>query len=215
MPRPRVMMIGLDGFEQGIADRLIAEGRLPAMRRLRERGTHVQLDHGAAKRTGLAWEHVASGLSAEDAGRWSAVDFDPARYRAIQRPAITRPFAAGLDRRVVVFDPPYFDLKRARGIRGMVSWGAHDPGVAQAARPESLIGEMASRFGPYPAEQWIYGFVWPSVERTHAMGESLVRAVEVRADIAEWLFAKRLPDWELGSMVVSEYHSAVEALWHG
>jgi predicted AlkP superfamily phosphohydrolase/phosphomutase len=215
MTGPRLMMIGLDGFEQKIAERLLAEGRLPALRRLRESCAHVQLDHGPAKRTGLAWEHVASGLSPEDAGRWSAIDFDPATYKVVQRPTLTRPFAAGLGRRTIVFDPPYFGLGEAEEVGGLVSWGAHDPGVAQSARPAGLIAEMESRFGPYPAMPWVYGFVWPSPERTRKMGEDLARAVDLRADIALWLFAERLPDWELGFMVVSEYHSAIEALWHG
>jgi hypothetical protein len=29
------------------------------------------------------------------------------------------------------------------------------------------------------------------------------------------MFAERLPDWELGLLVIAEYHSAVEGLWHG
>jgi predicted AlkP superfamily phosphohydrolase/phosphomutase len=126
-----------------------------------------------------------------------------------------KPFAAGLKRRIVVFDPPYFSLDDASEVQGLVSWGAHDPGVARSARPKSLLAEMESRFGPYPAAQWIYGFVWPSADRTREIGEALVRAVGNRADMAEWLFAERLPDWDLGFMVVSEYHSGVEALWHG
>jgi hypothetical protein len=213
--RERVMMIGLDGFELSIAERMMAEGRLPAMRRLRERGANMLLDHGAARRTGLAWEHVSSGLSPDDARRWSAASFDPLAYRSTQRPAVTTPFPAALDCRTVVFDAPYFDLRRAPEVRGLVNWGAHDPGVPRNARPEGLSAETESRFGPYPAQEWIYGFVWPSVERTRLMADALVRAVRLRSEIAEWMFAERLADWDLGLLVIAEYHSAVEALWHG
>lgn len=215
MTTPRLMMIGLDGFESSIAERLMAEGRLPALKHLRETGAMVALDHGAAKRTGLAWEHVASGLSPESGKRWSAVDFDPATYEVLQRPTRMTPFVAGIGRRTVAFDPPYFNLAEVADARGLVNWGAHDPGVPEASRPDGLGEEIASRFGPYPAKPWIYGFVWPSAERARRMGEDLIRAVELRSDIAAWLFAERLPDWELGFMVVSEYHSAIEGLWHG
>jgi predicted AlkP superfamily phosphohydrolase/phosphomutase len=215
MTKPRVMMIGLDGFELSIAERLMAEGRLPAMARLRERGAAMLLDHGAARRTGLAWEHVSSGLSPDDARRWSAAEFDPAAYSATQRPAAFIPFPAALESRTTVFDAPYFDLARAPSVEGLVNWGAHDPGVERNARPPGLAGEIEARFGPYPATQWIYGFVWPSPERTSAMAGDLARAVRVRSDIAQWMFAERLPDWELGLLVIAEYHSAVEALWHG
>jgi len=214
MPR-RVLMIGLDGFELSVAERLMAEGRLPGFARLQEHAARVLLDHGPAKRSGLAWEHVSSGLSPEDAGRWAAVHFDGESYRARQRPALTTPFPALLDRRCLVFDTPYFDLSKAQNTCGLVSWGAHDPGVPRQARPEELDAEIRSRFGPYPAQPWIYGFTWPSPERAEAMARDLIRAAELRAEVTEWLFGERIPDWDLAIVTVSEFHSAIEALWHG
>lgn len=215
MTKPRVMMIGLDGFELSIAERLIAEGRLPALERVTKASARFLLEHGPAKRTGLAWEHVSSGLSPEDAGRWAATAFDPATYEIRQFPAATEPFPAALDRRCVVFDPPYFDLAKAPKVEGITNWGAHDPGVPLMARPASIIDEMERRFGGYPGRGWIYGFTWPSAARSRKMAEALEQALDVRAAAAEWLFGERLPDWELGIMVVSEFHSSIEAFWHG
>ena len=63
MARPRVLAIGLDGLELTLVERLIAEGEMPALAELRRRAARFRLDHGSAQRTGLAWEHVASGLS--------------------------------------------------------------------------------------------------------------------------------------------------------
>ena len=47
------------------------------------------------------------------------------------------------------------------------------------------------------------------------MGRDLVLAVQRRAEISRWLFAERCANWRLGIVVVSELHSATEALWHG
>src|SRR5689334_22134947 len=152
----RVMMIGLDGFELSLAERLLNEGRLPTLQRLCEEAAILHLDHGPAKRTGLAWEHVSTGLSPGDARRWAAVDFDPLTYAAKQRPTNLEPFAAQLTCRTLVFDAPYFDLIKAPLAEGMVSWGAHDPGVAQTARPRELVREIEARFGAYPAQKWVY-----------------------------------------------------------
>jgi predicted AlkP superfamily phosphohydrolase/phosphomutase len=209
------MMIGLDGFELSVAERFMAQGGLPALKRLKEGGAAILLDHGDAKRSGLAWEHVSSGQSPDDAARWAAVDFDPDTYQVRQRSTRQVPFVAGLGVRTVVFDPPYFALNAAPGVRGLVNWGAHDPGVPQSARPGDLLAEIEARFGKYPARNWIYGFVWPSQDRTRTMAEALEQAVRVRSDIAAWLFGERLADWDLGYMVISEYHSAIEAMWHG
>jgi predicted AlkP superfamily phosphohydrolase/phosphomutase len=211
----RVLLVWLDGYDPDVAATLIAEGGLPSLRKLAARSARFVLDHGSARWSGLAGEQLSTGLSPADAGRWSAVSFDPARYAVWQEGTSTAPFPAALPVRTVVFDPPYFDLARAPVVRGIVDWGAHDPGAKAASRPESLRDEIARRFGPYPAADWIYGLVWPSPERAAIMGDALAKAVEVRAAAAHWLLAERCPDWELAYVVSGELHSAAEALWHG
>jgi predicted AlkP superfamily phosphohydrolase/phosphomutase len=215
MARPRVLAIGLDGLEVTFAERLMAAGEMPALSELRRRAARFRLDHGPAQRTGLAWEHVASGLSPEAGRRWAAVEFDPTTYTAWQEGARFTPWWAGLDLRVVVFDAPYVDLRRARNTQGVVGWGAHDPGVATAGRPVGLRVEFERRFGCYPASQWTYGLPWPSASRTEAMGEALTRSLDVRSRAARWLATERLPDWDLFIAVAGEAHGAVEGLWHG
>ena len=155
MKQARVLMIGLDGYEPSIAERQMKAGRLPALRSLHQDSARLRLDHGSAKRTGLAWEHVSSGLAPDDAKRWAAVHFDAGRYEARQEPTALVPFPEGLKARTLVFDPPYFDLPRTRAVEGLVSWGAHDPGVAAASRPESLADEITARLGRYPAKEFI------------------------------------------------------------
>jgi predicted AlkP superfamily phosphohydrolase/phosphomutase len=208
-------MIGLDGYEATLGDRFMAEGLLPNLTALRRRSACFVLDHGSAKRTGLAWEHVSSGLAPADGQRWAAVHLDTETYAARQRMTAFRPFVAELTARTVVFDFPYFDLAQATTARGAVSWGAHDPGVRAISRPTELYDEIYARFGRYPANDYIYGFVWPSAEKAKKMADALIDATQKRAEIALWLFKERLPDWDLGVVVVSEFHSASEALWHG
>jgi len=215
MARSRVLLVGLDGYEATLGDRLMAEGLLPNLSALRERSACFLLDHGSAKRTGLAWEHVSSGLAPEDGHRWAAVHFDTRTYGVRQRPTAFRPFVAELTARTVVFDFPYFDLRQAPNAYGAVSWGAHDPGVPALSRPADLYDEIYRRFGRYPATEYIYGFVWPSATKTKKMSDALIDATRLRGDVALWLLKERLPEWELGVVVVSEFHSAAEALWHG
>jgi len=209
-----VLAIGLDGLEVSFAERLLAAGDMPALASLRQRAARFLLDHGAAQRTGLAWEHVASGLSPEGAGRWSAVEFDPTTYLVWQEGARFAPWWAALDRRVVVFDAPYVRLDRARNTRGIVAWGAHDPGVLTEARPAALWTEFQQRFGRYPSE-WTYGTPWPSPARTQQMSAALSGALDARRHAARWLATERLPDWDFFLAVAGELHGTVEGLWHG
>jgi len=211
----RALVIGLDGLEPTLAERLMAAGEMPALAALARRSARFRLDHGPAQRTGLAWEHVASGLSPEAGGRWAAVEFDPATYDAWQEGARFTPWWAGLDRRVVVFDAPYVELRRAPNTRGVVGWGAHDPGIPMGAAPHELLDEFRGRFGDYPAPEFTYGLPFPSEARTRAMGERLGCALEVRSRAAKWLATERLRDWELFLAVAGEAHGAIEGLWHG
>lgn len=212
----RVLVIALDGFEPSLADSLQAQGQMPAWGALKARAAEFPLEHGwAATRTGLAAEHFSTGLAPDAAGRYAAVDFDPKTYAISQTPTGRAPFTAGLAAKTVVFDAAYFDLNQAPNAQGIVNWGAHDPGVPRASRPADLDAEMTARFGAYPAEEWIYGFVWQSPERARKMGEDLVAAVKLRTQAAKWLLAERLPDWDLGLVMVSECHSGIEGLWHG
>jgi predicted AlkP superfamily phosphohydrolase/phosphomutase len=210
-----VIAIGLDGFETAIARAMMRDGRLPMFRRLEEAAALFDLDHGDARETGLAWEHFATGQNPDGYARWSAVRFDPATYGATQESTRARPFLADLPCPVVAFDVPYLDLSAAPSATGLANWGAHDPGVARHAVPASLGDEIERRFGAYPAAEFIYGFVWPSPERTEEMADRLEEAVRARAEITRWLLSERLPDWRLAVTVVAEFHTAAEALWHG
>jgi len=215
MARPRVLVIGLDGVEAEFAERLMAAGEMPALAELRRQAVRFHLDHGPAQRTGLAWEHVASGLSPEAGRRWAAVEFDPTTYTAWQEGARFTPWWTGLDRRVVVFDTPYVDLRRTPHTHGIVGWGAHDAGTPPGGAPTELWAEFEQRFGPYPASKWLYETPWASVVKTRAMGEALTRGLDVRSRAARWLASERLKDWDLFMAVSGEVHSAIEGLWHG
>lgn len=215
MTNKRILAIGLDGYEQSLGEQFMDEGGLPHLRSLRERGARFLLDHGPATRTGLAWEHASTGMSPGASGRASAVDFDTQTYQVWHAGTSQTPFPAHLSARTVVFDPPYFDLAKAPQVRGVVNWGAHDPGISRGSRPAGLQDELLGRFGGYPARKEMYDIVWPSVERTRAMTDALVDATNVRAAAALWLLKERCPDWDLGFVVAGEIHSAIENQWHG
>ena len=215
MTRHRVMAIGLDGFDATLAERLMAEGQMPALTALKNRSARFLLDEGPARRAGLPWEHVVTGLSPEGAARWSPVEFDPTSYTAWQDGAHFAPWWANTDLRVVVFDTPFVDLRRARNTQGIVAWGSHNAGTNKTSRPRALRAEFMQRFGDYPAPDWIYGTPWPSAARARQMGEGLSHALEVRSRAAEWLASERFPEWDFFFAVAGELHSGYEGLWHG
>lgn len=213
--KSRVLMIGLDGYEARIGDRMMAEGRMPHLAALRDRSARWLLEHGLDRNTGLAWEQVSSGLAPELSQRWSAVELDTENYTVWQSGAVNPPFPSYLDTRTVVFDAPYYDLAKDRNSYGVVNWGAHDPGVEKQSRPAGLVNEITEKFGAYGATDYIYGFLWPDEAKTREAGRLLTESLDQRTAIMRWLISERFEDWDLAISVVSELHSAVEPMWHG
>ena len=112
-------------------------------------------------------------ISARDLTLWlleggPPLIFDPQTYQCRQKGTSLIPFPAQLSE-TVIFDVPYFDLVQAPNVKGMVSWGSHDPGTKLRANPLSLLKELEGKFGQYPAKKWIYGFTWPSAGKTQEM----------------------------------------------
>ena len=211
----RLLIIGLDGYEKRVAEHLMREGKMPNLAALIERAAHLDLAQGVYNRSELAWRHFATGMAPTKSGAWSALSFDPERYAARRFAGAPTPFLAPMGGRAVVLDAPHFDLKKADGVRGFVNWGAHDPDVEAYSRPNQLRDELHQRFGPYPAQEDIHGFVWTDPEQTRAAGDRLTKALDLRADITAWMLKDRMPDWDVAITVVSELHSATEPLWHG
>ena len=208
----KLLVIWLDGYDVTLANAMINE--LPSLAMIREKSARFLLDDGAARLTGLAQEHVSSGLSPNDAQRWSPIFFDKDTYGVWQEGPLLAPFPSKMRANTVVFDFPYFDLSRASHTRGAVGWGAQGP-EEFSTNPEGLRDELLEGHGIYPASQWKHRFAWPSPERCQAMGNALAEGVAARSKIALWLLKERFPDWELALIGVSESHSVLEGLWHG
>ena len=205
----RVLAIWLDGFDVGLAD---AWG-LEALGRLASESAHAELESGGSYLTGLAGEHLSTGLDPTASGRASGVHFDPASYSCVQEGTNLQPVLGDLPS--VVLDPCYFDLAAARpSVLGLTDWGAHDPGSVATARPAGLEVEVTQRFG-LSGRRWTYATPWASSHDCEQMGVDLAASVGRRAQIAAWLLGERLPDWQIALIGVAEAHSATEGLFHG
>src|SRR5262249_2419295 len=133
----KLLVIWLDGYDLTLANTMIND--LPSLASIREKSARFSLDDGLARLTGLTPEHVSSGLSPNDAERWSSVFFDKETYEVWQEGPLLPPFSSKMRANTVVFDFPYFDLSRASNVRGAVAWGAHNAGMEFSANPPGLL----------------------------------------------------------------------------
>src|SRR5262245_36354671 len=76
----KVIVLGLDGLEPTIVDRMLAEGRLPHLRRLKERGLYARLGTSTPALSPVAWSTFATGSDSSRHGIWDFLARDRHSY---------------------------------------------------------------------------------------------------------------------------------------
>ena len=74
---PRVLLVGLDGADPAIIDRLIAQGRLPTIARLRREGAFGRLRSREPLLSPIIWTTIATGRKPQDHGVLDFVEITP------------------------------------------------------------------------------------------------------------------------------------------
>lgn len=136
----RLLVVGLDGLDPALVDRLLAEGRLPNLRRLIERGSRAQIPVDAPVLSPVIWTTVATGRPLEMHGiRDWTVDGRP---------------VASTDRRVAA----YWNLFPGFGLRAAtVGWLATWPAEEQAGvivSDRAHLDEVDRLVAPADAADW-------------------------------------------------------------
>src|SRR3989441_3305491 len=65
---PRVLLVGIDGADPQILDRLVADGRLPTFARLRREGAYGRLRSREPLLSPIVWTTIVTGRKAQDHG---------------------------------------------------------------------------------------------------------------------------------------------------
>ncbi len=76
----RVVILGLDGMDPGIATRLMQEGRLPNFQKLAEKGVFRPLDTSNPSMSPVAWSTFSTGVDPSRHGIYDFITRDPCTY---------------------------------------------------------------------------------------------------------------------------------------
>ncbi len=114
--RHRVIVIGLDGADWSLLDRLAAEGRMPNLARLMREGRTARLKSAIPLLSPIVWTSIATGATPDRHGVLDFLEVDPATGTAVP--------VSGRSRRV----PAMWNLASSAGRRvGVVGWWATHP----------------------------------------------------------------------------------------
>ncbi|MBI2435402.1 MAG: alkaline phosphatase family protein [Candidatus Hydrogenedentes bacterium] len=209
----RLLLIGLDGAEPALLERWMAEGRLPHLARLRERGAFLRLRSTNPPVTFPAWTTCVTGVNPGRHGIFDFTEVTPGAYRLRfvnatrrQAPALWNILSAAGKRVAVLGVPGTWPPEPVNGV--MVS-GFDSPvatGVdASCVYPPELLPEVREwRFAD--VQESHIGPGW----HERAL-EALLKKLEDKERIATRLLARE--PWDFFMVVFGESDTVSHHFW--
>ena len=217
MPRVsrKVLMIGVDAAESTLIEAGIADGTLPNLARLRQRGLYGRLASPVDWLTGSPWPTFYTGVWPNEHGFYNYLQWRPQRMRH-QRPSADwlpmTPFwrrLSAADRRAIAVDVPIsYPPAPFEGLE-INGWAGHDKFWPPASHPRDLLKQVQRRFGREPLESEIYGLQSP--RRLRQLCRQLIDATQRVADLGIDLMTRE--PWDLFLIVLGAAHRGGHKLW--
>jgi predicted AlkP superfamily phosphohydrolase/phosphomutase len=214
----RILVLGIDAGNRELIEAWAADGTLPAIRALMDRGAVGRAESVEGFFVGSTWPSFYTGASPAEHGIHSLVQLRPGTYsldRYYTGESVKRePFWNELSRagrRVAIFDVPLSGVSRDLNGLQTVEWGSHDANYGFRAWPDELAREIRTRFGPHPlAESCDADNRSPAqfVDFTRR----LVAGARAKASLTRHYLARG--EWDLLVQVFTESHCAGHQCWH-
>lgn len=213
----RVAAVAIDAAEWWLVERLMNQGRLPHLSRIRDTAVQCRLRNDVAYRSELVWRRFLTGRDPAAEKLWApAAVFEPGSYASysVGTPHGEPFYAFGSNHKVIAFDLIHSTIED--GVDGVqiTAWGAHSPQYPRSSRPGGLLREIDGLFGVNPAFGNDFDIGWFAPRYIDELTEACLVGCHRRVQIAEWLQGQ-VPDWDLLVLCMSEVHSVGHHFWHG
>ncbi|HEY2897714.1 MAG TPA: alkaline phosphatase family protein [Gemmatimonadaceae bacterium] len=214
----RLLVIGIDAASPDLLDAWTADGTLPNLALLSNRGLVARTRGIEGFFVGSTWASLYTGTNPARHGLHYQMQLVPGSYRLEDRAAgafVERdPFWRVLSRegkRVAVLDVPLSKIES--GINGIqvVEWGGHDAFFGYSTLPPELGTEIQARFGTHPA-----GASCDAARRSADDYREFVSSLESGAARKGAWSAALLArgGWDLFMQVFTESHCVGHQCWH-
>lgn len=210
-----LVILGMDTGDAGLIAEWVAEGRLPTIGRLMERGcwgTTAGPETICEYGFGLT---LFSGISRRDHGYYYFRQLEPGGYDVTRvRPPIDRapPFwnaLPGTERKALVVDVP--DLRPIPGVPGLQlsNWATHHGSIYEPeSEPPELVEDVRARYGP---RMHIHSEPDSNPAQVLAGLEKLLARTAMKGELARDLLGRE--SFDLAAIFFSETDAASHYLW--
>jgi predicted AlkP superfamily phosphohydrolase/phosphomutase len=188
----------LDAASLSLIERLLAEGRMPALAGLRERGRWAPLETPARHFAAGLYQPLYSGEELSEHGlyfpyQWSAGEQRLRHVRAFPAPEPVWERVARAGGRSLVIDPYESRPPRVSGVTYLSGWQfVNRATLERVSVPRRLHRELSRRHGRPPVVEEVFGR--PSLSRLLRMWRHFVAAPGRIADAATELLAREAHD---------------------
>ncbi|MGE0668983.1 MAG: alkaline phosphatase family protein [Sphingomonadales bacterium] len=223
--RRKLLVIGLDAFDRGLAQRWMDEGALPNLAAQMAAGVAAGVRNPAGMESGSLWPSFAYGCDPSFHGLYDGMrrldpeTFDIGAHRAEDVPY--RPFWSLVDEaggRTIVIDAVTApDVGVARGIR-VIDWFAHVPAESGATlrlrtHPPELRQVIERDYGPDPLGGHMCDFHQPrTAAQVSWFTDALLERVRRKCALTLDLMARE--EWDYFMVVFADGHCAGHHCWH-
>jgi predicted AlkP superfamily phosphohydrolase/phosphomutase len=162
---PGMFILGIDGMDPVILDRLLAEGRMPNFAKLAEEGSYQELGTSTPPQSPVAWSSFVTGMNPGGHGIFDFLHRDPSTYHPISsatRPVEGEPWVLRAFGYVLPLDAPepennrtgtpFWDILASKGVDVEVyRMPGNFPAPPSPARVLAGMGvvDMRGGFGTY------------------------------------------------------------------
>jgi predicted AlkP superfamily phosphohydrolase/phosphomutase len=213
--RPRLVAISIDASEVTRIEAWMAEGSLPVLRGLRERGAFARIESTADLLIGTPWATFLTGTLPPEHGWLFYQQWRPDLMRTIRtEPAwlplepFYRDFPSDGPRVIAIDVPLVYAPRPIHGVE-LTGWGTHDKLCAASSYPAGLGAEITRRFGGRPLTDEVAGP--QSARELLQLRDAMIRAADWHADVG--LHLMRTEPWDLFLLAFGSLHRAGHKLW--
>ena len=199
-PGEKVLLIGIDGMDPKITNKLIVEGKLPNFQKLKEKGYYSELSTSYPPHSPVAWASIATG---RNPGKHNIFDFirrNPENYMPELSLAKSKSGIGGTDYISYVKTDSFWKIISEAGIpTTVIRWPLTFP-------PEKVEGNLLAGLGVPDVKGFLTGYTFYNEKED---GEKSIKELDVMAVIrreVDRLFekiAKKQPKESNGQKVIA------------
>ena len=212
--RTRVLVIGIDAASPDLLTRWAADGTLPNLRALMDRGVVGTTRTTDGVYIAATWPSLYTGVNPARHGIHYLFQLKPGTYRYQQVRLEREAFWHHLTRagkRLALIDIPLSRVSPSPSGIHIVDWSGIETTFGFETSPPELRGEIVSRWGKYPLEVACDG-LRRGADEFGALVDKLVRGTRLRADMTTDFLERG--GWDFFMQVFTEAHCAGHQCWH-